>query len=123
MLARDAGRLTFNEENLLRENVLHKLNTTAIYQQEAEKHDMSIRDRLEQLKSEQERTKEYSPAPAAESSQAPSYPPSSTTPVIHPTGPTPYLRQRLPEAVEAERRRTASPTDSAPPESAPPASP
>lgn len=120
MLAHDAGRLSYEEDNLLRENVMHKLDTGAVYKHEAEKHDMSIRDRLEHLKSEQERTKSSSLTSATDGST----PSSSSTPaIVHPSGPTPYLRQRLPEAVEAERRRTSSAPEPTPSSSDPPSSP
>lgn len=99
----DQSRLTAEQDRLLRVNIFEHLDSKAIYKLESEKHDMTIRDRLEHLKNEQERTGSESPTAANEAVQGPT--PTSPS-VATPSGPTPYLRQRLPEAVEAERRRT-----------------
>ena len=106
MRAYDADLLTSKEIALLRVNVFEKLDAKAIQKQELEKHDLSVKDRIEHLKNEQQRLHGSKPSEASVAEPVHHTPPSSHSQSTRPTGRTPYLGQRLPEAVEAERRRS-----------------
>lgn len=85
-----------------------RLDPEEIKNFEASKHDSETRERLEHLHIEKERVQSPN-ATSNEEYHASSSSPSHLSANTHKThGPTPYLRQRLPEAIEAERRRNES---------------
>jgi hypothetical protein len=102
MLAYQEDQLSARDEVSLKRNVFDRIDPVTIQKYQTESEDMSVRDRLDHLKHEKERLQGKN---EAESSVVPS---TSSEQPARTSGPTPYLRQRLPEAVEAERRRNSS---------------
>lgn len=99
-------RLTGKDMVSLRRNVFNKLDADAIVKHEQAKRDLTAREKLEHLQHEKElisgKKRKSEPQGAASTHEAASTTLEGTSPpaVIH--------RPRLPEAVEAERRRAAA---------------
>lgn len=103
---------------MLRLNILDRLDVAGVQAYEAEKRDLSLRDKLEHLKSEKERAMKAIGinTPSTDNPSTPEVPPAEipahTAPKL--SGPTPYLHKRLPEAIEAERKRNEAKSDQPP---------
>jgi len=98
--AYQADQLSGRDELTLKRNVFDRLDAESISKYESSKHEMTIREKLDHLKHERERmggnTDSNHPSP-----QVPTQ--SATDATLHQK--TGSQRQRLPEAIEAERRR------------------
>ena len=105
MLAEVNNELSARDQLSLRRNIFEKLSSDVILKQEIQRQEMTAKDKIEHLKNERERLSKTQPKPSSSSPQSPASAPSDTPTTSKPSHTSP--RQRLPEAIEAERRRGA----------------
>jgi hypothetical protein len=119
MSAYQHSHLSSKEEVSLKRNILDNIRLDEIRKYEQSQSDMTTRDKLDHLKHERERLRvpPSEPTPVSPTAPPPDHAPS--TPRSRTNGPTPYLHRRLPEAVEAEKRRAEAQTPEETPESKP----